>query len=61
MHWYSRLTSNTDGDAGAESDVALALTACMNHSELIDIDVLVAATAYAETLTSIDRTYCLIC
>jgi hypothetical protein len=40
----------------AESDVAVALTACMNQSELIDVDVLVAATTYAETLASIDPT-----
>jgi len=40
----------------AESDAAIALTACMNQSELIDVDVLIAATTYAETLASIDPT-----
>jgi hypothetical protein len=40
----------------AESDAAIALTACMNQSELIDVDVLIAATSYAETLASIDPT-----
>lgn len=41
---------------GAESDAAIALTACMNESELIDVNVLIAATSYAETFASIDRT-----